>query len=95
MNFLSLHWVARALGLSPSGPDQPISQLSSDTRELKPGSLFVALKGPSFDGHAFAQDGAIEAGELGGGAFAWADGHEERRRLWAARDMRMLQPAER
>lgn len=35
-----------AAGVSFSG-------VCTDTRELKPGQLFVALVGPSFDGHGF------------------------------------------
>lgn len=31
----------------------PISGLGTDSRTLKPGQVFLALKGPSFDGHAF------------------------------------------
>jgi UDP-N-acetylmuramoyl-tripeptide--D-alanyl-D-alanine ligase len=30
-----------------------ISGVSTDTRTLKPGDLFVALVGPNFDGHHF------------------------------------------
>ena len=36
-------------------------QVETDTRKLKPGTLFFALKGPSFNGNAFASQ-ALEAG---------------------------------
>src|SRR3546814_20014558 len=35
--------------------------VSIDSRSIEPGDLFVALKGPTFDGHAFAGK-AIKAG---------------------------------
>ncbi|MBI5330846.1 MAG: UDP-N-acetylmuramoyl-tripeptide--D-alanyl-D-alanine ligase [Betaproteobacteria bacterium] len=56
-----LHEAARALNASAVGPDVEISSVSTDTRSLKRGALFVALKGPNFDGHAFAAR-ALEAG---------------------------------
>jgi UDP-N-acetylmuramoyl-tripeptide--D-alanyl-D-alanine ligase len=55
MKFLTSHWIARALELPPIGPDRPLTGLSSDTRELGPGSLFVALRGESADGHDHAE----------------------------------------
>ncbi len=51
MKFLTAHWIARALQLPITAPNRPISQISSDTRELGPGSLFVAMKGEAADGH--------------------------------------------
>jgi len=51
MHFLTTQWIAGALGLPETGSNKPLSLLSSDTRELKPGSIFVALKGESSDGH--------------------------------------------
>ena len=37
--------------------------VQTDTRKLKPGDIFFALKGPSFNGNSFAQN-AIEAGAV-------------------------------
>jgi UDP-N-acetylmuramoyl-tripeptide--D-alanyl-D-alanine ligase len=34
-------------------PDQGVESFSTDTRTLTPGDLFIALKGKTFDGHAF------------------------------------------
>ncbi len=45
---------ARALGATLRGADVEVASVSTDTRNLPTGSLFVALKGPRFDGHAFA-----------------------------------------
>ena len=38
-----------------------LAGVSTDTRQMTPGALYVAIKGPTFDGHAFARQ-AIEAG---------------------------------
>lgn len=40
---------------------KPIEQVSTDTRTIKDGALFVALKGNRFDGHDYVND-AIEKG---------------------------------
>ncbi len=42
-------------------PPQMIGGVSTDTRHLHCGDAFVALRGPNFNGHAFAED-AIQAG---------------------------------
>ncbi|MBI4402642.1 MAG: UDP-N-acetylmuramoyl-tripeptide--D-alanyl-D-alanine ligase [Deltaproteobacteria bacterium] len=44
-----------------AGKDTPVQGLCTDTRELKPGDIFVALKGDRVDGHQFIQT-AIEKG---------------------------------
>ena len=45
--------------------DASFSRISTDTRTLQPGDLFVALVGPNFDGHEFIaqaqQKGAVGA----------------------------------
>ena len=59
--------VARAVNgrLSPGELDGPVAGVSTDTRTLKRGDLFVALRGAAYDGHAFAAEafakGAIAA----------------------------------
>ena len=47
--------VAEWVGGRLHGPDVDIQGVSTDTRDLVPGSVFVALRGPRFDGHAFAR----------------------------------------
>lgn len=47
------------------GADREFSSVSTDTRTIKRGALFVALEGPSFDGHTF-----IEAAAKSGAAAA-------------------------
>lgn len=43
------------------GEDRAFTSVSTDTRSLRPGALFVALTGPNFDGHDFVA-GAAERG---------------------------------
>ncbi len=52
---LDAAFVLRATGAALAGrpPAAPLAGVSTDTRTLAPGELFVALKGPNFDGHAF------------------------------------------
>ncbi|MCW4151659.1 UDP-N-acetylmuramoyl-tripeptide--D-alanyl-D-alanine ligase [Halomonas sp. 18H] len=45
--------VTRALGVEAPGHDVPISTITTDTRQLAPGALFVALVGDRFDAHRF------------------------------------------
>ncbi|NIN11397.1 MAG: UDP-N-acetylmuramoyl-tripeptide--D-alanyl-D-alanine ligase [Gemmatimonadales bacterium] len=44
--------VARVLG-TPSAPQQSFPSISTDTRSMEPGALFVALVGERFDAHEF------------------------------------------
>lgn len=62
MKFLTTEWVAEALGVKTS-EQKALSQISSDTREITKGSLFVALKGENTDGHKFV-DKALSAGAI-------------------------------
>jgi len=56
---------ARAVAGRLIGEDHPYGTVATDSRTLHPGSLFVALRGPNFDGTQFvaaaAQRGAIGA----------------------------------
>ena len=45
-------------------PEMVASGVSTDTRSIEPGALFVPLVGPNFDGHDFLQN-ALEAGAAG------------------------------
>lgn len=55
--------IAAATGGAQAGTFHA-SGISIDTRTLKPGDLFIALKGPNFDGHAYI-DEALAAGAAG------------------------------
>ena len=39
----------------------PRRGISIDSRSVAPGDLFIALKGPSFDGHAYVVDALKKA----------------------------------
>lgn len=40
-------------------PSRGVGSFSTDTRTLKPGDLFIALKGKTFDGHAFLSEAVV------------------------------------
>ncbi len=50
---LNLSQVAQILQSKFLGPDASINGVSTDTRTLKPGQLYLALRGDQFDGHDF------------------------------------------
>ena len=55
---------ATAGSLERGNPNTEISNISTDSRTIKEGDLFVALIGENFDGHDFANQ-AIEKGAMG------------------------------
>lgn len=55
---------SRACGGNLKGADAPYTSVSSDTRTLAKGALFVALRGPSFNGNEFV-GAALSAGGVG------------------------------
>src|ERR1700684_4145743 len=61
----TLSEAASVVGGELIGEDRPYGCVCTDSRTLKPGALFVALRGPNFDGaafvHAAAAQGAIGA----------------------------------
>jgi UDP-N-acetylmuramoyl-tripeptide--D-alanyl-D-alanine ligase len=79
---LTIDRIAAAVGgrVSGAGPGTTFTGVSTDSRTIKPGELFVALTGEKFDGHVFCP-AAREAGAAGAmvqtGASdlaAWPDG---------------------
>jgi len=40
----------------PTIPDIPVTDLTADSRQVRTGSLFFAIRGDTFDGHRFIQD---------------------------------------
>lgn len=58
---MHLHEAAQALNAAAVGPDVELTAVATDSRNLPVGCLFVALKGPRFDGHRFAAK-ALEQG---------------------------------
>lgn len=62
MEKLSLQEIISAVHGSYGYPaDVEISDISTDTRTIKPGSLFIALKGENFDGHNFAANKCLKS----------------------------------
>jgi UDP-N-acetylmuramoyl-tripeptide--D-alanyl-D-alanine ligase len=53
--------ILQATGGRLYGPDCEISGVSTDTRTVGPGQLFVALRGERFDAHDFLEQ-ALAAG---------------------------------
>lgn len=74
---MTLQWVADVTSgtLAAGDPSRVLGEVTTDTRAIQPGALFVALKGARYDGHDFA------AAALGAGAAAvvvergWLDTH--------------------
>jgi UDP-N-acetylmuramoyl-tripeptide--D-alanyl-D-alanine ligase len=73
---ITLGWAAESIGATWAGApaDTVIREVVTDSRLSQPGDLFVALRGPRFDGHAFVADafgrgtvGAIVERGRGGG----------------------------
>lgn len=60
----TLSELARACGAPLHGADRPFGEVSIDTRTLKAGDVFVALRGPRFDGTEFV-GAALERGAAG------------------------------
>ncbi len=61
---VSLQWVAAQVSgqlFAPTTGNQMVSNVTIDSRNLMPGDLFVAIKGPNFDGHDYAAQ-ALEKG---------------------------------
>lgn len=55
---------AAMLGVPFSGPDADVVRVSTDSRTILPGDLFIALRGAKFDGGAFAAQ-ALQQGAAG------------------------------
>jgi UDP-N-acetylmuramyl pentapeptide synthase len=65
----------RSLGLGALAA--PVTGVSIDSRSLRPGELFVALRGERFDGHDY-----VEAALAAGASGAVVD-----KEVWAARSV--------
>ncbi|AWL12926.1 UDP-N-acetylmuramoyl-tripeptide--D-alanyl-D-alanine ligase [Saliniradius amylolyticus] len=60
---VTLEWIAQQLNGRLEGSDIEVNNVSTDTRSLQPGDLFIALTGPNFNGHHF-----VPQAEAGGAA---------------------------
>ncbi|MFW5452593.1 UDP-N-acetylmuramoyl-tripeptide--D-alanyl-D-alanine ligase [Thioalkalivibrio sulfidiphilus] len=64
MMIWSLAEIAAKVGGELHGADTVAEGVSTDTRSLQHGQLFVALTGPTYDGHAFVSDDLPAAGVM-------------------------------
>ena len=53
---MRLHQAAQAIGAAAQGGDADFSGVSTDSRSIAAGELFVALRGDNFDGHDYVVD---------------------------------------
>lgn len=64
---MALTWttkkIAQTLNLPTTGSDLPIQSITTDSRKVSKGSLFVAIKGDTHDGHDFIAQ-AFQAGAV-------------------------------
>lgn len=51
--------IANYLDVDYSGPDVHFNSVSTDTRTIKPGALFIAIKGKNFDGHDYLEQAIL------------------------------------
>ena len=58
---LDLAAAAQATGARQMGANRSFDRVTTDSRDLRPGDLFVGIRGERFDGQAFA-DQALQAG---------------------------------
>jgi UDP-N-acetylmuramoyl-tripeptide--D-alanyl-D-alanine ligase len=65
MSGMAFDWttssIFETLGVPPAIADQPVTGITTDSRSVKPGNVFVAIRGDTHDGHAFIP-GALAAG---------------------------------
>ena len=67
---MKLSQIAHILNAKFKGKDRDFEFVSTDTRTIKPGSLFIALQGPNFDAHNFIET-AAEHGAVGAIVSRW------------------------
>ncbi|MCC2616448.1 UDP-N-acetylmuramoyl-tripeptide--D-alanyl-D-alanine ligase [Aestuariibacter halophilus] len=60
---VTLDWLANQVGGQTQHGDITVTGVSTDTRTIQPGDVFVALVGPNFNGHAFVEQ-ALEKGAV-------------------------------
>lgn len=53
---MKLSKILKGVNVVSSYTDTEITDVTQDSRHVKPGSLFVCIKGAAFDGHSFAAD---------------------------------------
>lgn len=69
---MKLSQIAHILNAKFKGKDGDFESISTDTRTIQPGSLFIALQGPHFDAHNFI-DTAVERRAMGAIVSRWIE----------------------
>jgi len=64
MSMMRLSEAAAMLGVPFAGADTEVLRVSTDSRSIQPGDLFIALRGEKFDGGSFAAQ-ALQQGAAG------------------------------
>ena len=64
MSMMHLSEAAAMLGVPFAGRDAEVLRVSTDSRSIRPGDLFIALRGEKFDGGTFAAQ-ALQQGAVG------------------------------
>lgn len=62
---LSAVKIAEALHINYNGADCEFTRITTDSRDIKGGEIFVALVGEKFDGHNFLTKAASDQGKRG------------------------------
>ncbi|RRS10060.1 UDP-N-acetylmuramoyl-tripeptide--D-alanyl-D-alanine ligase [Pseudoalteromonas sp. J010] len=52
---MDFSWLAAVLKTSYNGENLAVANINTDTRTIESGEVFLALKGPNFDGHRFLE----------------------------------------
>ena len=61
---MDFDWLANVLATDYQGDNRKVININTDTRTLCDGEVFLALKGPNFDGHKFIEQ-AKQKGAIG------------------------------
>ena len=61
---MDFDWLANVLTTDYQGDNQQVLNINTDTRTVCEGEVFLALKGPNFDGHKFIAE-AKQKGAIG------------------------------
>jgi UDP-N-acetylmuramoyl-tripeptide--D-alanyl-D-alanine ligase len=85
---LTLQAAALATHGSATHGDRQFTGVSTDTRSIAPGDLFVALKGENFDGHEYVRQALAQGAAAGMVESTWAEAQDDDLPLIAVQDTR-------
>jgi UDP-N-acetylmuramoyl-tripeptide--D-alanyl-D-alanine ligase len=75
---LTLGWIAGAVAGTLRGQGEaPVRGVATDSRTMAAGDVFVALRGPHFDGHTFAAEALARGAAAVVVEQGWADAHPD------------------